>query len=692
MDTVTGHVLVVDDDPLVLMLCRRTLQHAGFQVDQAPSGETLLETVKQYHFDLVLLDMHMPGLDGLTLLEQIRSYNLDVPIVIITGTASIEHAARAIRAGAQGFLLKPFSNQDLVDTILDVLQKRRDFRVHDRIAALRPVVQISQQLLAEVDLPGLYTLIIDTVRSELSVDRASLMIYEREGLQIVACSGLPAEVQPGQYVNIDKSIAGWVARHRRPLLVSSGNADDPVLADIQTLVHEDEQIVSALSVPLMAGNNVLGVLNAAKLRHHAGRPFSDADRELLLLLAGQAAIAIENARLYANVAQSEARYRALLYHANDAVLLLDAQATSIIDANPALQTLSGYSREELLTLPPVHLLPQLEHMAHNRNGASDRGDPAADLINLPTLGTPMSSRHTGNEVETNLRTRTGAMLPIAVSISQVLHEGQSLLLLMAREISERQRIAHQLMQTEKLAAVGRLSASLAHEMNNPLQALHNSLNLLLTRSELPESKRGMYLSMARDEVERMISIVSRMIDFYRPSRDGMRPTGLHDLLDTVLQMTREQLSSRDIELVLELHPELPLVFAVGNHIKQVFLNIIFNAIEAMATGGTLTIRSYVLAASDDLPEAGYSLVPGSGAAGFRVREPSIVIEFGDTGPGIPPADLPKIFEPFYTTHDKGTGLGLAVSYSIIEQHNGELSVSSRPGRGATFRIRLPVAQ
>jgi two-component system NtrC family sensor kinase len=465
-----------------------------------------------------------------------------------------------------------------------------------------------------------------------------------------------------------------VARRRQPVRVDASGEVSPSLDDIRGELFED-QIVSALSVPVLAGERLLGVLNAAKVASSNSPPFSEADQELLMLLAAQAAIAIENARLYTQMAQSEARYRALLQHATDAVLLIDAAGQAILDVNLALEQLSGYSREELLTMVPRLLLPDAERLIqaalNNGRGASTGGREAP-------------------EIETELRTRQEQSATVAASVSAVPHAGQQLVLVIARDMSERQRIAKQLVQAEKLAALGRLSASLAHEINNPLQAINNSVHLLLSR-QLTEEKRQVYLSMTRDEIERLISIVQRMLDFYRPSREGMRPVDVNDILDTVLTLTESQLHERGVQIVREGDGRLPRVFAISNHLKQVCFNLIFNAAEAMPEGGELRVRAYLDdGAADDPAEASYVAVSG-GRAG-AVRGPAVVVELSDTGMGIPAHELPKIFEPFYTTRTKGTGLGLAVSYSIIEQHHGELAVRSAAGQGTTFRIRLPVAQ
>ncbi|GAB4441000.1 MAG: response regulator [Chloroflexi bacterium OHK40] len=672
MNQHSGRAIVIDDDPGLRELCVATLRRAGFTVEAIANSSTALAALAAQSYDLVLLDIYMPDRDGLSLLEEIRARKIAAPILLISGGASVEQAARAMRLGARGLLLKPFTPEELRITALEIAQERRAARSSDRAAALRPVVRVGERLLAELDLPRLQDQIIDTVRAELDADRASLMLVEEDGttLRIVACSGLPPGVQVGHRVNLKDSLAGYVAARRQPLRIDASGEVTPPADHLRGTFFED-QIVSSLSVPVLAGERVLGVLNAAKVRNSP--PFNEADQELLMLLAAQAAIAIENARLYTSVAQSEARYRALLQHASDAVLLLDAGGQTILDANLATEQLSGYTRAELLALCPQTLLPAI-----------------GDLVQAATRNGRASGPRENHEIETELRTRHDQAAPVAVSVSAVPHAGQQLLLVIARDISERQRIAQQLVQAEKLAALGRLSASLAHEINNPLQAIHNSVHLLLSRP-LPEEKRQRYLSMTQEEVERLISIVQRMLDFYRPNREGMRPVEVNDILDTVLTLTETQIHERGVRLQREGDRPLPRVFAISNHLKQVCFNLIFNALEAMPDGGELRVRAYVVESAADLDEAGFVAASG----GRRTEGPEsgwVVVEISDTGGGIAPQDLTKIFEPFYTTRTKGTGLGLAVSYSIIDQHHGELSARSRPGEGTTLRVMLPVAR
>lgn len=231
---------------------------------------------------------------------------------------------------------------------------------------------------------------------------------------------------------------------------------------------------------------------------------------------------------------------------------------------------------------------------------------------------------------------------------------------------ELERSQAQLVQAEKMAAIGRLAASVAHEINNPLQAIHNSLHLSL-HERLGEGKRLQYLTMAQAEVQRLIEIVQRMLDFYRPSRGGVMPTEVNDILENVLALAQKRLQHGDIRVYTDLKSDLPQIPMVSDQISQVVLNIVINAIDAMPSGGELWLET-----------------------GLSEDGEWVLVSFRDTGPGMSADQMANLFEPFYTTKSDGTGLGLAISYGIIERHGGEIEVLNPPGKGAMFVVRLPV--
>ncbi len=231
-----------------------------------------------------------------------------------------------------------------------------------------------------------------------------------------------------------------------------------------------------------------------------------------------------------------------------------------------------------------------------------------------------------------------------------------------------ERSQSQLIQAEKMAAIGRLTASIAHEINNPLQAVQNSLHL--ARHPQVETERRLdYLNMAQDEVHHLVHIVRRMLDFYRPASGTLKALQLNKPVRDALSIADKRMQQAHITTVTRLADDLPPVLGSPNQLTQVFLNVIINAIEAMHDGGEFW----------------------AGTA-YHEEKDQVVAAFRDSGPGIAPEIRKHLFEPFHTTKETGTGLGLAISYGIVERHGGEIEVENPPDGGATFIVRLPRLQ
>ncbi len=238
----------------------------------------------------------------------------------------------------------------------------------------------------------------------------------------------------------------------------------------------------------------------------------------------------------------------------------------------------------------------------------------------------------------------------------------------ARELKEAQ--AH-LLHTEKLAAVGKIAATVAHEINNPLTGVFTYIKLMERRLEEGRNsaddirKFRDYLATMGREVERTSAIVLNLLDFTRPKEPSRKVSSINTLIDESLVIIRNKLNMNNVAINRDLG-ELPEIMVDPSQIKQVFINILVNSCEAMEKGGSLAIRSR-----------------------YDAGDQAAVVEFQDDGPGIPPEILSKIFDPFFTTKEKGTGLGLSVAYGIVTRHNGTIEVKSRPGEGTLTRIVLP---
>ena len=223
----------------------------------------------------------------------------------------------------------------------------------------------------------------------------------------------------------------------------------------------------------------------------------------------------------------------------------------------------------------------------------------------------------------------------------------------------------QLLQSEKLAAMGRLTSQIAHELNNPLYGIMNTLELLKTEVP-PQSKRRKILEMALSETVRLSDLLRKMLSFSKPDEEQKQPVDVNVVLDEILLLVRKQLNENSIKISTALEEDPAKVYASKNQLRQVFLNLISNARDAMPEGGTLTIKT-------------------------KSNRDSILVEVIDSGMGIREEHLDKIFDAFFTTKEgvKGVGLGLSVCYGFIKEHGGDLKVSSKRNEGTAFTIILP---
>jgi len=519
-------IFVVDDEPGITLLCTRVLERAGYEVFSETNPRKAIEYLQHNRLDLLLVDIRMPEVDGFDVISRAKRAQPDIAVLVMTGFGTVETAIRALRQGVDGLLLKPFEKGDeLISAVEQALTDNRRKRETARAQTLRPLFDANEKLYSETDTHKLFDLIVDTVCEHLQCANAAYYQFGDDGISMLAHRGNILSVDEAGYAT---HLLSRVDADGNPIIV---NATGPGEEDAQALLSS-LKLGAAILIPITR-SNLRAVLFAA--RDVGVTPFRGADLELFHILASQSLVALENARLYAD--------------------------------------LRAY----------------------------------------------------------------------------------------VRKVEESQQA---LLRSEKMAAAGRLTASIAHEVNNPLQSVQNCLHLA-GREDMAVEKRKEYFDLARAELDRLMKTMQRMLDFYRPGSIKMEQVDVLELLKHVLSLTSQQLGQRHIEVKTELPDSLPMVYAVNSQIQQIFFNLILNAFDIMPGGGNLSIHAKGL-------------------------DNGVEIQFEDSGPGIPDELMNNIFEPFFSTKDGGTGLGLTVSYNIVTAHGGTLDLIDGSGTGACFRLFLPM--
>ena len=346
--------------------------------------------------------------------------------------------------------------------------------------------------------------------------------------------------------------------------------------------------------------------------------------------------------------------RSLIESNIDAIMTTDPLGI-ITDVNKQMEALTGCTRDELIGAPFKNYFTDPE-----------RAEAAIKLV----LGEKKVTNY-----ELTARARDGKTTVVSYNATTFYDRDRMLqgVFAAARDVTERKRFEQALFDSEKLAATGRLAASIAHEINNPLEAIQNALYLLVKR--IPEDDpNAKFLAIAMKETERMSRILRQMLGFYRPAED-LAPTDLNALIEEAETLVAKRLRERNVQIEKLLDPALPKVMASADQIKQVILNLVLNAAETMTKGGLITVTT----------ESHHDAASGS------IRADAVRLQVADTGPGISEEYLAHIFEPFFSTKgEKGTGLGLWVSLGIAQSHGGRLQVRSRPGGGTVFSMTLPI--
>lgn len=379
---------------------------------------------------------------------------------------------------------------------------------------------------------------------------------------------------------------------------------------------------------------------------------------------------------------SEARVHAILATAVDAVIVIDVRGL-IETFNPGAERMFGFQASEVIGRNVNILMPEpyrAEHDAYitnylrtgqkkiigiGREVAGQRKDGTSFPAELAVSEAWLGERRVFVGIVRDITERKQAEQALQESNRNL---GQTLQALQAKS-EEVRATSQQLWHAAKLATLGELAASIAHELNNPLAIVSLRVESLLAQSSADDPKRHA-LEVIEQEVERMGNLVANLLQFSRRGQHQVSTVDVREELAKTLELVHYHLRHRRIDVVQEIAPQVPYIHADRQQLRQVFLNLLTNASDAMPQGGTLTLRA----------------APGELEGGRH----AVVVEFADTGVGIPKEHLARVTEPFFTTKEegKGTGLGLAICRRVVQEHRGTMYIASEVGKGTVVRLAL----
>ncbi len=562
MTTDSNLILVVDDDQSTCHVLSTLFARKGCRTEAVSSPGEALSTLNRMKPGVALVDIKLPGMDGLRLLEELKKVSPDTEVIIMTSHASMDTAIEAIRKEAYDYLPKPFDNFDEVWATVQRACEKRSLSLKNRELLLdlqngnrelsaavkrqKSLVDAGRAMGGICDLHELLDFFVGVAADELEVDRVSLMLLDEETREmwIVASRGLEEIVKNGVRRKVGDGIAGWVAREGKPVLVKDV-LSDPRIKEFLHSTHATSFISApiVLSIPIQLQEKVLGVINVTNRR--SGQSFDEEDLAFLYSLAGQAAVAIERTRKYAEL--------------------------------------------------------------------------------------------------------------------QVAYE--------SLKVAQKN-----LVESERLNALGQMAAGVAHDFNNLLTGILGRVQLLQMKIDAV----GTDLPLIRSQLELIEKIalqgaatVRRIQEFSRIRKDSPTdPVDVNSVVKTAVELTRgkwsDECGNRGVSVTVRLSlGQIPATRGNNHDLTQVVTNLIFNAVDAMPEGGELTLRTFL-------------------------GEKTIGLEVSDTGIGMSREVKEKLFQPFFSTKGNGNGLGTSIVYGIVARHGGEIQVSSEEGGGTTVLLTLPL--
>ena len=623
-------ILVADDVMDNVTLLTRYLEYEGYDQVVARDGLEAINKIRDEMPDLILLDVNMPNKDGFTVLSEVRADSAiaHIPVIILTAARlDPSDVQSGLNLGADDYVTKPFDRHELMARIRTKLRvKEAEDITRRRNRELNLLPEIGKQLSARLDPKDLANVLLKRTAETLGAIQANMYILDSEEKEIqekyevvLNPSGAAENLTPPA-----KLIQHVQENHQGVVIEDAVN--DP-LWQVDTQTH----IRSALVVPIFGRYALLGLII---LTHEQESYFSSDHLLLLQAIASQAAIAIENTRLYSVVLQEQKKVAAILRHASEAILLFDEQGNLTL-LNPA--------GEQLFLMHPMKM---------NQPLPTDYGYDG--LIKLIEDARTSQMSISGEIVWVDQRTFTAFVAPI--------EDGGTVAIL------------HDVSRFKDLDQVkNEFIATASHDLKNPLTSIGGFAQLLLQAGPLNENQKE-FVDRIQHSVKSMSELIQNMMALAQADLNATQkhePVDIKEVLDEVVNEFAPQARGKEQNLEFTSPTSHVQVNGDSLHLRQAFRNLLGNAIKYTPKGGLIQVQSVI-------------------------EQGNLLVHFKDNGYGIPATDLPFIFNRFYRVRTgkasevEGNGLGLAIVKAIAVEHNGSVNVESQAGKGSCFSITLPL--
>ncbi len=571
--------------------------------------------------------------------------------LLVIGLVAEKVHTRLPNAGEWGLVVAVVVTALTFDPVRKWIQERLD-RVfyHKRYDYRRTLIDFGRDLNSETNLRAMLSTVVDRLSHTLLVDRLAIFVATEtpEGFVLAKSFGIVAS---------GKLDLGFLAAEHRQS--GAGHLFYENTRQVQRATPSEQATIAQLDlnyyIPCDVQNRTIAVLGLGKTSE--GDFLSSEDVELLETLSSYIGIAIQNARLYASLQQKVSEYERLKdFNEN----IVESISVGVLAIDLADRVESWNSQMEVMyATPRGHAI----------------GRPISDIFPAAFVEEFYRVRQNPgihNLYKFRLGTRAGESRVANIAIAPLVNRNFEVVgrLIIVDDITERIELESQLSQAEKMSSIGLLAAGVAHEVNTPLAVISSYAQML--SKQLPKDERltGLLEKITR-QTFRASEIVNNLLNFSRTSGTEFGEVDVNKIISDTLSLLEHQLTTAKVGVDCELHHELPLILGNSGKLQQVFLNLFLNAKDAMPNGGTLRVSTW----------------NGSG----------VNVSISDTGTGIAEEHISRIYDPFFTTkstvrpgHHRGTGLGLSVTYGIIQEHAGKISVESKTGLGTTFHLEFPM--